>query len=136
MASFYGYIILLMGISVLLGLAGVDTLAGGIMNAMGMGITSDAAGNVTISGVETFDTLTNVFNLNFYDIIAGLGLIALATLALRFSLGDTLKLGGAVVLFGLMLSDARGIITAAKAATALGSTSRCKYYCKHSYKDS
>ena len=115
MATIYGYMILLIGLSLLLGFAGVNTLGKGVLSTFGISIN-----NNVISGIQNLDTLTNPFNVTALAILAGLGVFAISSLALRFDLAGSLKIGAMVTFFVVMLNEFRAIIQTAQLHDSMG----------------
>jgi hypothetical protein len=118
MASMQGYFYMIIGLSLLLGLAGVGTLGGGILSIMGVDITTSDAGNTTISGIENINTISNPFLGSLSAIIIGLGIAGLSVLSGKFSLGESLKVGAASFLLVLMINELRAILQLAGTLTS------------------
>lgn len=120
MVSMTGYVYLTIGLSLLLGMAGVNTLGGGMLSMMGVHITTSDAGNTTITGIEDVNTLSNPFMGSLLAIIVGLGVAGLSILSGKFSLGESLKLGAAGLLLTLIIKELGAVITTAQTLTSFG----------------
>ena len=116
MATIYGYMILLVGLSLLLGFAGVNTLGKGVLGTFGISINNNAIG-----GIENLDTISNPFNVTALAILLSLSAVfTVAALALRFGLSESLKIGALTVFFGVMLTEFRAIMQTAQLHDSMG----------------
>jgi hypothetical protein len=120
MASMYGYVVMIIGLSLLLGMAGVSTSFGTMNSLTGLDTNSTTPGNITVTNLISLSTLTNLFLSTLLASLAGLTAFAVASLALRFSLADSLKLGVSTFLLGVAIADLVTIVNTAGAASGLG----------------
>lgn len=120
MASMYGYVVMIIGLSILLGLAGVSTSFGTMNSLTGLNTNSTTPGNITINNLVSLSTLTNLFLNLLLESFAALTAFTIASLAYRFSLADSLKLGVATFLLGVAIGDLVTIVNTASGANGLG----------------
>lgn len=128
MASMYGYVILLVGMSLLLSMVGVNTGVGAIMDKY-FKFTDNSNGSFNITslnnsefrvgsnsnGTGGSDSLFWVFT------IFGLGgIIGITAWALGRSIAETAKAGFAGLVFGLALADFSAIISYASSMNIFG----------------
>jgi hypothetical protein len=105
MASMTGYFSMIVGLSLLLGMAGVGTLGGHLLGLFGLGIT-----NGVVTGLSNSNTLQNAFLATFLGILTSLGVLGVGVLAGRFDIGAALKVGVLTTTLGLIFADIVGII--------------------------
>lgn len=120
MASMFGYFVTVLGLSILLAFAGVDTSAHGVMNMVGMNITTSNVGNTTINHLGDANTIQNVFFGDLLGILIGIAAIGFTLLSGRFSPGESLKLGLAATLLTLLINDLISIMTYTQSLTEFG----------------
>jgi hypothetical protein len=123
MATFHGYLILIVGLSVLLAMAGVQTTAGVIA---GQFITMNATSPTGNFTADTSNFHSGVGGSAFLiALIAILGTFALvggirAALGGTFGIAETVKVTTAVILRPLMLVDLTGIMSYANGLVQMG----------------
>ena len=119
MASVYGYIVMIVGLSILLGMAGVMTTGGHVLSNFITVTVSPTGGTYT-----TDFSLLNAIQNNFWSIFGGLlGLGAAVTIGIAFAtrdVGQTLKSGLGTILGSLALLDMVSFITFATTIGTLG----------------
>lgn len=120
MASIIGYFIMVLGLSLLLAFAGINTGGTGVLDLMKVNVTTSIAGNTSITGIENINTISNPFLGSLLSIIVGLGVAGLSILSGKFSLGESLKVGAASFLLILLISDLRSIIVYTQTLTSFG----------------
>lgn len=121
MASFGGYVVLIIGLSLLLAMAGVQTTAGALLgNFVSFNSTSPTAE----FGVDTskFNTTGSAFLLSLIAIATGLALLLAGRTILggTFGIAETIKVSVIAVIVPVMIADLLGIMSYTNGLTGVG----------------
>ena len=108
MASMMGYIVTIIGLSIILGFLGVNTIAGGFMGMIGCSIDNPANGLSAITCLD-LNTLDMPYFATLAIIIGGLLVVGSLALSAKFDLGASLKIGAAVIFLPIALNEFRNV---------------------------
>lgn len=111
MASVYGYVFLVVGLSLLLGLAGVDSGIGGTITKFVQASTDPITGEFSLS-FTNLNQFLNDFWGTWQSLLAiGATIVGVALVVATKDFGQGMKAGVSGVIGGLIIGDFIGIMT-------------------------